>query len=215
MALCAVVVMLGAGGAAAGDFAAGLDVGTQAGFGVHLNGTFRDFARDVPLSARFVMGVHSASAGDPYAARRVFINDNTNGTPEDKAKYWQFRFDLLFPLMTLGGQQINVCLGPRYANYTAEFVYVGGNEDFEVRSDGWGAGLGLETNFAISTRTDFVIKLGLDHFLKSDLAGHDTTYSPDGTHINPRDGYDYDSADEAVDQPKTEILIMVGLLVGL
>lgn len=106
-------------------------------------------------------------------------------------------------------------LGPRYASYTAEFVYVGGNEDFEVRTSPWGAGLGLETNFAISDRTDFAIKLGLDHFLESDLTGHDTTYSPDGNHINPRDGYDYQSADDAVDQPKTEILIMVGLRIGL
>lgn len=42
-------------GAAPGDWAAGINLGSEAG------------------------------AGDPVAARHVFINDNTNGTPTDNA----------------------------------------------------------------------------------------------------------------------------------
>ena len=212
--LVLVIILAATPPSQATDFTAGLDLGTEAGFGVHAHGTFRHFTRDLPLSARFTIGYHKTNAGDPYAARRVFINDNTNGTPEDSAKYLQFRFDLTFPLLKIGGQQLHLFGGPRYAKYTAEFVYVGGNEDFEVRSNPWGLGLGLESFFPINGRTDFLIRLGVDHFLPADLAGHDTTYTPDGDHINPRDGYDYDSADEAVDQPKTEILVMLGLQIG-
>jgi hypothetical protein len=195
----------------AGDFTLGLNVGTEAGPGGHLHGTFRNFAAELPLSARFSLGYHKSDAGDPFAARRIFINDNTNGTPEDSARYYQARFDLVFPLASLGPQQIYLFGGPRWADYAAEFVYVGGNEDFEVRTSPWGAGVGLETHFAIKPGTDFVLQVGLDHFQTDTLDGHDTAYTPDGDHINPRDGYDYESADEAVNQPRTEILLMMGL----
>jgi hypothetical protein len=208
-------VFLGSAPVQAGDFIGGVNLGTEAGFGVHLHGTFRNFTQDLPLSARFTFGYHSANAGDPYAARRVFINNNTNGTPEDSAKYLQGRFDLVFPVLSLGNQKVFMFAGPRLAKYTAEFIYVGGNEDFEVKTSPWGAGFGLETYFAINHRTDFMIQLGLDHFLKSDLEGHDTTYTADGDHINPREDYDWDSANEAVDQPETEILAMIGIQMKL
>lgn len=195
----------------AGDFTVGLNVGAEAGPGGHLHGTFRDFAAELPLSARFALGYHKTDAGDPFAARRVFINDNTNGTPEDSARYLQARFDLVFPLTRLGPQRIYLFGGPRWADYTAEFVYVGGNEDFEVRTSPWGLGLGIETYITIKPGTDFILQVGLDHFQTDTLDGHDTAYTPGGDHINPRDGYDYGSADEAVNQPRTELLMMMGL----
>lgn len=199
----------------AGGFAAGANLGTQAGPGIQAQGTFVNFTTEAALSARFSLGYHRTDAGDPYAARQVFINDNTNGTPEDSARYLQFRFDLVFPVMRWGRQEILLFAGPRHARYTAEYIYVGGNEDFEVRTNPWGAGLGLESHFAVGDRSDFLLQVGLDHFLKADLAGHDTTYTVDGDHINPRDGYDYGSADQAVGQPRTEILLMAGLQVRL
>lgn len=213
--LAIITVLVGVSPLQAGDFRAGLNLGTEAGFGGHLHGTFYNFTQDLPLSARFTLGYHKANAGDPYAARRVFINNNTNGTPEDSAKYLQARFDLVFPLMKMGPQQIYLFGGPRLAKYAAEFVYVGGNEDFEVKTNPWGIGFGLESYFAINDRADFMIQVGLDHFMKSDLEGHDTTYTADGDHINPREDYTWDSANEAVDQPETEVLIMVGLQLKL
>ena len=215
LAITAFTLLCGASPTLAGDFVTGLNLGTEAGFGAHIHGTFRNFTQDLPLSVRFTAGYHKANAGDPYAARQVFINDNTNGTPEDSAKYYQFRFDLVFPVMKAGKQQLFLFAGPRLAKYTAQFVYVGGNEDFEIKTNPWGIGLGLESYFAINQSTDFLIQVGLDHFLEADIEGHDTIYTTDGDHINPRDGYDYGSADEAVDQPKTEVLIMVGLQIRL
>jgi hypothetical protein len=198
----------------AGDFVGGVAVGTTGGLGVQTSATLANFTRDLPLSARFTVGYHTGNAGDPYAARRVFINDNTNGTPEDSAHQWQFRFDLLFPIFHLGPQEIFLFGGPRHARYTANFNYVGGNENFDVTASPWGAGLGLETRFVISDQTSFQVQLGVDYYQDVELAGHDTIYTPDGDHVNPRDGYDYSDADDAVDQPSVEILAMMGLLVG-
>lgn len=214
--MAALLLLAGSGqGSQAGELAAGVALGAESGFGAHAQGILRDFTRDVPLSARLTLGYHRAAAGDPLAARRIFINDNTNGTPEDSARYFQVRFDLMYPVWQLGGQPVYLFGGARLARYRAEFVYVGGNEDFEVTTDPWGVGLGLETVFAVNDRSDFLIQVGIDHFLAADLSGHDTTYAPDGVNINPRDGYDYDLADEAVDQPRTELLVMAGLQIRL
>nr|MEE4269669.1 hypothetical protein [Candidatus Krumholzibacteria bacterium] len=208
-------VLVGTAPVSAGEFVGGINLGAEAGFGGHVHGTFRNFTQDLPLSARFTAGYHKASAGDPFAARRVFINNNTNGTPEDSAKYLQARFDLVFPVFKVGPQQIFLFGGPRVAKYSAEFVYVGGNEDFEVKTSPWGIGMGLETAFAVNDRTDFLIQVGLDHFSKSDLEGHDTIYTADGDYINPREDYTWDSANDAVDQPETEVLVMVGMQIKL
>lgn len=209
--LILVLTLLAAPAALAGGFHTGLNAGYTGGLGVHATGTFTDFTRDLPLSARFTLGYNSASAGDPYAARRVFINDNTNGDPEKSASTWQFRFDLMFPALRVGGHQLHLFVGPRYARYTANFNYVGGNENFDVTSSPWGAGAGLEGRFVVSERTDFVLQAGFDWYGEAKIAGHDTAYLPSGDHVNPRNDYDYSSADDAIDQPKYEMLLMMGL----
>jgi len=195
----------------AGPFYGGLNVGYTGGLGIQATGSFMDFARDLPLSARFTVGYNSAGAGDPYAARQIFINDNTNGDPEKSASTWQFRFDLMFPAFTVGPQTLYFFAGPRYANYTANYNYIGGNENFDVKSSGWGAGLGFESWFAVREGSDLVLQLGLDWYAETAIEGHDTTYMPDGTHVNPRDGYDYSAANDAIDQPSLELLGMIGM----
>jgi len=190
---------------------AGIDLGRSVGLGGRLAGTFENFTRDLPLSARFSVGYHAGDAGDPLAARRVFINNNTNGTPEESAHSWQFRFDLVLPLTEIGPQTVFLFGGPRHARYTANYNYVGGNENFDVKTNPWGFGVGLESFFAVGARSDFVLRLGLDRYAASELSGHDTRYAPDGIDVNPREDYDYDSADDAVDQPKLEWLAAVGL----
>jgi len=200
--------------AVAGEFLGGLSAGTSGGLGVQATGTLANFTRDLPLSLRIGIGYHTGNAGDPYAARRVFINDNTNGTAEDSAHQWQFRVDLLYPVIKLRTQEIFLFAGPRHARYTANFNYVGGNENFDVKASPWGAGLGLETRFAINDKTSFLLQLGVDYYQDVELAGHDTVYTPEGDHINPRDGYDYSDADDAIDQPSLEVLAMMGVLMG-
>ena len=208
----ALVVFLSPLAAGASSFHGGVNVGYTGGLGIQATGTFMDFTRDLPLSARFTLGYNAAGAGDPYAARRNFINDNTNGDPTKSAHTWQFRFDLMFPAFAIGPQTMYLFAGPRYASYTANYNFVGGNETFDVTSKPWGAGLGLETWFVINDKTDFVLQLGVDWYADAKLEGHDTAYLSSGDHVNPRDGYDYSTADTAIDQPKLEILGMIGLL---
>ncbi|MEN8006863.1 MAG: hypothetical protein ABFS42_07580 [Candidatus Krumholzibacteriota bacterium] len=198
----------------AGPFYGGLNLGYTGGLGIQATGSFMDFTRDLPLSARFTLGYNSASPGDPYAARQIFINDNTNGDPEKSASTWQFRFDLMFPAFELGPQTLYLFAGPRHAKYTANFNYIGGNENFDVTSNTWGAGLGFESWFAVGGTSDFVLQVGADWYAESELSGHDTTYLPSGDHVNPRDGYDYNSADDAIDQPSLELLAMMGMRFG-
>ena len=207
LAICLILPSL----ALAGPFYGGLNVGYTGGLGIQATGSFMDFTRDLPLSARFTLGYNSASAGNPYAARRNFINDNTNGDPEKSASTWQFRFDLMFPTFKIGPQKLYLFVGPRYASYTANYNFVGGNENFDVTSKTWGAGLGFESWFAVTDTSDFVLQLGVDWYGKAKLEGHDTAYLPSGDHVNPRDGYDWNTADDAIDQPDLEVLAMMGM----
>ena len=47
--------------------------------------------------------------------------------------------------------------------------------------------------------------------LSSTLTGHDTSYNPDGTSVNPREDYESSDADAAVGQPKFRPRLVTGL----
>jgi hypothetical protein len=74
-----------------------------------------------------------------------------------------------------------------------------------------GLGAGLEGYFDISDRFQFVIGGGVDYFFDAELTGHDTTYSPDGDHVNPRDDYTYDDARDAVNALGLEGRAVIGI----
>jgi hypothetical protein len=92
---------------------------------------------------------------------------------------------------------------------------VGGNEEFDVTSNSWGFGLGLESAAAISQKTFLKLELACDYFAASPLSGHDTIYSPDGDHVNSRENYGYNDVDKAINQPKLGLRIMIGLFTRL
>lgn len=192
-------------------FEGGVAAGWNTGPGVGLSGTFSNFTSELPLSARFGVDWHASDAGDPYAARRIFINDNTNGDPTKDAHAWLLRFDLLFPAFHLGGQQVHAFFGPRYARYTAHYDFVGGNEVFDIKSNPWGLGVGAESRFAMGPATTFLVQAGFDWYGKSRIEGHDTAYLPSGDDVNPRNDYTWDTADEAIGQPRWEVVAMMGL----
>lgn len=166
-------------------------------------------AASLPLQARAGLGYTALAPGQANDARRIFVNDATNGTPEMRGWSWNYRFDLTYPI---GGRPAGNLLffgGPRYSRYTANFKYIGGNEDFDVTSTQWGFGAGLESSREMNARTSIVASAGVDYYLESAFYGHGTAYSPDGQDVNPGDGYDYTDADAAVDQPR-----LVGRVVG-
>jgi len=193
------------------EFSAGILAGYSAGLGVRGTGTLSHFAQGFPLALEVSVGYSTRDAGIPLDARRVFINDNTNGTPTKNGSRWDFRMDFLYKVGLLGMRDAYLYVGPRYSMFTATFDFVGGNEVFNISSTQWGFGAGLKAGFAVSPRVSFILTGGLDYYSSASLEGHDTSYSPDGLVINGRNDYTYTDADAAINQPKIEPVGMLGI----
>lgn len=191
-----------------------LIVGFQGGYnggpGIRVNGMLTDFAREFPLQIQLSAAFNSVPAGNAADARRIFINEATNGTSRKSGRQSTYSVDFLYPMEFLS-RRTYLSFGPRYAMYKANFKYIGGNEDFDVTSRQWGAGIGMASYFTISSRANLVLSLGVDHYLQGTLSGHDTSYSPDGEDVNPRNDYTWNTADKAIDQPRQRARVNLGL----
>lgn len=190
-------------------FSGGLQAGYNGGLGFQATATMSNFAQDFPVSLRASVGYTFLNPGNPLDARRIFINDNTNGTPEKDGYAWDLRLDFIVRTNILTNNS-SLYFGPRYSMFTGNFNFIGGNEFFSVTSNQFGLGGGIETAFRINHRLNFVISAGADYFFDNNLAGHDTEYSPDGEDINPRN-YTYNDADDAINQPKVVVRLMTGI----
>ena len=177
--------------------------------------TLANFAVNLPIQIRFGVGWASVYPGSAEDARRIFINDATNGEPDKSGSLLDFRFDFMYPVKLFSLSGLYLYGGPRYAKFTARFDFIGGNEVFDIYSDQWGIGLGLQKAIPLSNSWALVINTGLDYFFNAPIYGHDTLYSPDGEHQNPRRDYGYNDADNAVNQPKVEFHLMAGVQVRL
>jgi hypothetical protein len=167
----------------------------------------QDFAQGFPLSARLRLGIAAVEPGSPPDARRVFINDATNGTPRERGRTLDLGLDGLYPW----GAHAHLYGGIRHTRFKANFRFVGGNEDFDVSSHHWGLALGMEAAYSMGARTSLLVSAAGEYFFPARLYGHDTSYSPDGDHVNPRKDYGYHEADRAVDQPRLRPLLLMGI----
>ena len=210
-ALTLAILASAAGSAKATRFSLGVQAGLRAGIGVEGNAMVKDFAEGFPMALRLAAGYSRREAGKAADARRIFINDATNGTPEEKAWLWDIRLDFMYDFGWSSSADIYVTGGVRYALFTANFKFIGGNEDFDVTSNQWGLGVGLEGYFNITNHLQFVVSGGVDYYFAGTLKGHDTEYNPDGDHVNPRDDYTYDDADDAINQLSWEARALIGL----
>ena len=95
--------------------------------------------------------------------------------------------------------------------FTGNFKYVGGNEDFDVKSSQWGWGIGLEKQYYVGERFLLNMNVGVDSYRLQTINGHDTSYSKDGEDVNPREEYTFDDANKAVNQPGIEFLFLLGV----
>jgi hypothetical protein len=186
-------------------------LGFNGGPGLQVNFTATDFLTALPLAARVGVGYTVLAPGQADGARRIFINDATNGVPQKRGWAWDYRFDLVYPVGERSAWDLLLFGGPRYSRYTANFKYFGGNEDFDVTSHQWGFGVGVESPQEISASTELVVQAGVDYYFDSFLYGHDTSYSSDGQHVNPRDDYGWADADAVIDQPGLGVRLMAGL----
>jgi len=191
-------------------FSGGVNFGYFDGIGFQAFGAVSNFAQDFPLMVKFGVGYTSLEPGKPWDARKIFINNATNGIPEESGRMWDFRMDFLYPFKLFSMKRAHLYFGPRYSMFTGNFKFVGGNEDFDVTSDQWGLGAGLENYFRMSRRLDLVLTAGVDYFFNNTLTGHDTSYSPDDDNVNAREDYKFDDADEAIEQPQLEFRLLMG-----
>lgn len=193
------------------DLFSSLSVGYKSGLSFRGTTGLANFAQGFPLSVEFGITYSSVDAGDPFPARRVFIADAANGTPEKNGTTWDFRLDFLYNLNIRGPKAIYIFAGPRFSMFDAHFHYVGANEEFDVTSNPWGLGLGLKGLFAISSRVDLTLSGGFDNYFDTSIHGHDTTYNPDNQNVNPKENFTYKDAKAVVNTPRFQGLLMVGL----
>ncbi len=187
-----------------------------------MNATALQPLQSLPIQIRFGIGYNKLDAGNSADSRRIFINNATNGVPEEKAKSFDYRFDFLWSSNLFELEDAYWVLGPRYSSYTANFKYIGGNEDFDVTSKQFGVGLGAESYFPISAKINLVAAAGLDYFFNNTLQGHDTSYSPDNDNVNPRNDnqnndvqFTYSDANDAVNQPNFMPRVLLGIQLKL
>ncbi len=193
------------------NFTGEVFTGYFAGVGLHVSATVNHFADGFPFQLRLGLGYAWVPTGDAMRARRVFIDQNTNGSPRGHGKMWDARLDVLMPIKLFSLKNSRLFVGARKAAYNAYFEYIGGNETFDVISKPWGVGGGLETSFALSPRVDMLVTAGADYYFRSLLTGHDTYYRPNGDDLNAKEDFTYKDADEAVAQPNLNTRIMFGV----
>ncbi len=210
--LIAAILLIGSAQVSRGaDTFGSLSIGYKSGLSLRGTTGISNFAQGFPLSVEFGIGYTSVDPGDPFPARRVFIADATNGTPEKYGTTWDLRFDFLYNLNLKGPKAVYVFAGPRYAMFDAHFHYVGANEEFDVTSNPWGLGIGMKGLFAISNRVDLTLSGGVDNYFDSSLHGHDTTYNPDNQNVNPKENFTYQDARAVVNAPHLLGVLMIGL----
>jgi hypothetical protein len=205
------IILLGTGTSAAEDFSLTGLGGYKGGTGFRLAGAVSNFAQGFPLSIEVGVTYVSLDPGRALDVRKIFINNNTNGTPEKSGWIWGFHLDFLFPVHGIGLPNAQFYLGVRRSMFTGDFVYVGGNEDFEVTCNAWGVGTGLRTTFPIARSLGLMLSGGLDYYPNTTLSGHDTYYTPENDNVNEKEEFQYPDADNAVNQPKLQPMMMVGL----
>jgi hypothetical protein len=199
---------------------AGILTGYNRGYGLQANLTLHN--KELPFELRIGAGYAFLNPGNAADARRIFINNATNGTPEKSGRSIDYRFDFLIPKSIFGLSHSYLIVGPRGSSFKGNFTYVGGNEEFDVISHQWGAGGGMESHFKMAQNLNLVVAAGLDFYLPGTIHGHDTSYSPDNDNVNPRNDnenndvpFTYKDADKAIAQPRFMPFAMIGLTLNL
>ena len=201
---------------------ASIMTGYSGGYSIQMNIALKDIASEFPFDLRFGIGYSMFNPGIALDARRIFINNATNGVPEKSGRAFDYRLDFLMPKPIFGLNNSFLLFGPRYSSFKGNFRFIGGNEDFDVVSKQWGLGTGLENHFRVSQRIAIIFNAGLDFYFPNTLTGHDTSYSPDNDNVNPREDiynddveFVYKDADRAINQPKFVPRALIGLCFAL
>ncbi len=80
------------------DFGISLKTGYNNGVGFRTEFTLFDIVKDTPFHLRFGFGYTNFNPGIASDARKIFINNATNGTPEKNGQTLDYRMDFLVPI---------------------------------------------------------------------------------------------------------------------
>jgi hypothetical protein len=203
-------------------FYSGIMTGFNRGFGIQANITAFNFPKEFPLEIRFGIGLSLIDPGNAADARRIFVNNATNGVPEKNGRSIDFRLDFLSPKTIFGNSNSYVLFGPRFSTFRGHFNFVDGNEVFDVISDQWGVGAAIENHFRLGENLSLLLNYGLDFYLPGTLTGHGTSYTPGNDNVNPErndrnnnNPFTYQDADKAIRQPFIMPHIMIGVKFNL
>jgi hypothetical protein len=186
-------------------------LGYQQGFGIRATGEAADLVAGAPIGLTLSVAYVLMDPGNPDAARSVFINDATNGTPETSGHAWTLGLNAVWYLRVPGVERFGLVLGPRFTTFSGRFHYVGGNEDFYVTTDEWGVGTGAQCSVPLSPHWGLAVSVGFDWYPAASLYGHDTSYSTGGTIVNGKHAYTWADANAAVNQPEFVPSLMIGV----
>jgi hypothetical protein len=162
----------------AADFSASLQTGYNGGLCFGSSAMLSGFAQGFPLAIELTLNHIRMEPGSPEKARKIFINDATDGTPEKFGYAWDVQLDFLHRVKMLDLRDAFVYVGVRRSMFTANFKFVGGNEFFDIQTDQWGIGAGVKATFPMASHVGFTVKLGAEHHFASSLYGHDTMARP-------------------------------------
>ena len=192
---------------------------TTAGLGRRRHGRLRRPGRPhlPPLHARPAArparrrGLLRPRCRHPLDARHVFINNNSNGTPAEDGHSWQLRLDLTAPRRPrrhgAGQPRLRRAQGLLHRHLRLRRR----QRELRRHRSSLGRRPGPRHGLRDRHRVDFTVGLGADYYFDSTLEGHDTSYSPDDDNVNPHEDYDWNSADDAINQPSLEIVGLIGV----
>jgi len=90
------------------QFSGGIQLGYYNGFSVGGNIKIANFAEDFPLQAKLSLSYTYTSGGDAMFTHKVFINNNTNGVPEESVIF--LISDLILCINSIFSQQKGLLL---------------------------------------------------------------------------------------------------------
>jgi len=211
MACCLGLLSILTGQAVAVEYSASVLLGFNGGTGGQVGFQVGEFSFDHPLAVRFAVSYLRAFPGDAQKVYPIFRGESTTTAMDEKADIWNYRLDATYRFKNRSFSFLTVFGGARYSLFNGKFMPKNNQEDLEVTSNQWGLGAGVQGTYEFGKNTDLLIQAGLDYYFPSTLKSNGTSYSPNGNSTNPQNSSTWDDANDAIEQPSWEPLLMIGV----
>jgi hypothetical protein len=96
LSLVVAILLAGTTSSFGADFSTGVQFGCVGAPGAQVYVQASDFASDLPIDLRLGLEYASPEPGSPTDARRIFINNATNGVVQESGNTWGYRLDLAY-----------------------------------------------------------------------------------------------------------------------